>query len=470
MEKKCAVILAGGEGTRMKSHLPKPMFEVLGEPMLDWVIKACQSAEISDLCVVTGYNSQIIEEHLCDRFITVHQDKRLGTGHAVMQAKNYISEHSDDDVLVLYGDAPFVDKETITKSYELHKSENNSVTVVSAMLDDPTGYGRIVRDKKDKSVKGIVEHKDANKEQQKIKEINSGIYWFKGADLLAALDKLQPNNVQGEYYLTDTLSILIADGKRAGGFVADDAVSVMGANSRKELLQLNNIARMRVIEKHMNNGVEFICTDGVIIGRDVIIGEGSKILLGTQLKGKTIISDNCVIGPNCIIDDCIVGFSTTLNSVQAFESTIGDNVKIGPFVHIRPGSNIQSGVKIGDFVEIKNSNIGERTAVAHLTYVGDSDVGKGVNFGCGCVTVNFDGTKKNRTTIGDFAFIGCNTNMIAPVKIGDGAYTAAGTTVVKDVPDNALALDRGEFRIKEGYALKKLRVRRKQLMEEMKKD
>ncbi|HNX65054.1 MAG TPA: DapH/DapD/GlmU-related protein, partial [Oscillospiraceae bacterium] len=271
--------------------------------------------------------------------------------------------------------------------------------------------------------------------------------------------ELTTNNEQGEYYLTDTVAILLNKGLRADAYLSQNPEVVLGANDRKGLLELNNTARMNEIYKHLENGVEFNCTDGITIERGVIIGSGTLILPGTIIKGKTIISDNCVIGPNCIIDDCIIGYNTKLNYVQAFESTIGDNVKIGPFVHVRPNSTIKSGVKIGDFVEVKNSVVGEDTAIAHLTYVGDSDVGRHVNFGCGCVTVNYDGCKKSRTTIGDNAFIGCNTNLIAPVSVGNGAYTAAGTTVTKDVPDNALALDRGEFRIKEGYALKKLKGR-----------
>ena len=224
---------------------------------------------------------------------------------------------------------------------------------------------------------------------------------------------------------------------------------------------LNKTAREDIINRHLENGVEFTCTDGITIGRDVVIGAGTQILAGTILSGKTTIGSDCVIGPNCIIENSTVGNGTTLNYVQCYESQIDNNVKIGPFVQVRPGSHIKDGAKIGDFVEIKNSTIGECTAVAHLTYVGDSDVGGCVNFGCGVVTVNYDGEKKSRCTIEDNAFIGCNTNLVAPVHIGKGAYTAAGSTVTKDVPADALVIERGEARIIEGYAPRKLKNRKK---------
>lgn len=455
MPQNCAVILAGGQGKRMKSVMPKPMFKVLGEPMLEWVIKACENAELEDICIVKGFNEEIIEKYIDGRYQTVFQEQRLGTGHAVMQAKKFLNFFSGGNTLVLCGDAPFIDEDTIKYSLELHTRMNNSVTVITSIVKNPFGYGRIIRD--ENGISAIVEQKDATEEQKLIGEINSGAYWFKTDDLLSSLDELTPNNSQGEYYLTDTVSIIINKGLRADAFTSKNPNISLGVNDRKGLLMLNTIARMDVIEKHMTNGVEFTCTDGIIIERDVEIGAGTEILPGTILKGKTKIGEHCVIGPNCLIENTEVGSHTRLNYVHSYDAKIGENVKIGPFVHIRPNSFIKDGVKIGDFVEIKNSVIGESTAVAHLTYVGDSDVGSHVNFGCGCVTVNYDGSKKARTTIGDNAFIGCNTNLIAPVTVGNGAYTAAGTTVTKNVPENALAIERGEFKIKEDYALRKLK-------------
>lgn len=457
MNNNCAVILAGGQGKRMKSELPKPMFEVLGEPMLQWVISSCEEAAVTDLCIVKGYNAEVIEGYINGRYDTVMQEERKGTGHAVMMTREWLEKRRDGNVLILCGDAPFVDADTIKGALEKHISENNAVTVITSEVNDPYGYGRIIRSPDGGSITGIVEEKDATNEQKKLREINSGAYWFRTEQLLSALNELKPNNSQGEYYLTDTIFILIAAGFRAGAYISENPDAVMGANDRKGLLALNNAARAAIIDKLLDNGVEFVCTDGVSIGRNVKIGAGTKILQGTIIRGDTEIGENCVIGPNCLIENCKIGCGTVLNSIQAYDSVIEDNVKIGPFVHLRPNSHIKSGVKIGDFVEVKNSVIGEKTAVSHLTYIGDSDVGKGVNFGCGTVTSNYDGMNKHRTVIGDGAFIGCNTNLIAPVKVGNRAYTAAGSTVTSDVPDDALYIERSRPYIKEDYSEGKLK-------------
>ncbi len=460
MSNNCAIILAGGQGKRMKTELPKPLLKVLGEPMLQWVVRACEDSGVEDMCIVKGFNADAIDKWADGRYKTVFQQERKGTGHAVMTASEFIREHSGGNVLILNGDAPFIDSETIKKSLEAHISEGNAVTVITSEIDEPTGYGRILRDPDGNGITGIVEEKDATFEQKKIKEINSGAYWFNAERLLYALGELKPNNSQGEYYLTDSVFILLSAGDRAGAFVSENPDAVLGANDRKGMLMLNDVARKRVIERLMDEGVEFLCTDGVTIGRDVKVGANTCILQGTILTGNTVIGENCVIGPNCLIDNTTVGNGTHLNTVQAYDSQIDNNVKIGPFVQLRPGSRIRDGVKIGDFVEIKNSDIGEDTSVSHLTYVGDSDVGRHVNFGCGTVTSNYDGANKYRTTIGDEAFIGCNTNLIAPVTVGNGAYTAAGTTVTKNVPDDALAIERGELRFIEGYAARKLKARK----------
>jgi bifunctional UDP-N-acetylglucosamine pyrophosphorylase/glucosamine-1-phosphate N-acetyltransferase len=448
------IILAGGQGKRMKADIPKPMFKVLGEPMLEWVIKSCENANLTNICVVTGYMAEVIDTYLDGRYPTVYQRERLGTGHAVMQTIPFMKENIDGNTLVLCGDAPFIDEETIKKSLELHESENNSITVITSMLDNPKGYGRIIRH--GNSISSIVEEKDATIEQKQVKEVNSGAYWFKTADLIEYLGELTQNNAQGEYYLTDSVFIAIEKGRRANAYLSENPNVVLGANDRKSLLALNEVARLDVIDRHLENGVEFICTDGVIIGRDVKIGAGTEIKQGCTLTGNTIIGEDCVIGPNTLLNDTIVGNDTTLNSVQANQSFVGNGVKIGPYVQLRPNSTIHDKVKIGDFVEVKNSTIGEGTAIAHLTYIGDSEVGKHVNFGCGCVTVNYDGKVKNRCTIGDNCFIGCNTNLIAPVTLGKGVYTGAGSTITKDVPDFALAIERAPFQVKDGYSLRKL--------------
>lgn len=451
------VILAGGQGKRMKTNKPKALLEVLGEAMLEWVISACEESGLSRICIVKGYEAQQIDDYLGGRYETVMQSERLGTGHAVMQARSFLEQTRDGDTLVLNGDAPFIDKETILGALKLHKESKSSVTVVTSVLDDATGYGRIVRG--ENGVEGIVEHKDCTDEQRKIREINSGCYWFSTDALLSVLDEIRPNNAQGEYYLTDCVSLIIKKGLSAQAYTSENPHVSLGANNRKELLGLNTIAREGIIDKHLENGVEMTCTDGVIIGRNVKIGAGTHIKSGSQLFGKTQIGEGCTIGPNTILTDTKIGNGVSLNNVYAVESVVEDCASIGPWVQLRPGSHIKKHVKIGDFVEIKNAVIGDRTAVSHLTYVGDSDVGANVNLGCGCATCNYDGESKFRTTIGDNAFIGCNTNLVAPVTIGKGAYTAAGSTITGDVPDGALAIERGTQTIKEGYADKKLAKR-----------
>lgn len=450
-----AVILAGGQGKRMKADIPKPLFKVLGEPMLEWVISACEKAGISDMCVVKGFMGEMIDEYLNGRYRTVLQAERLGTGHAVMQAVPFLKEDEIGNTLVLCGDAPFIDEQTIKESLEFHEKQNNSVTVITAELDNPHGYGRIVRT--EKGISGIVEQKDASEEQKKIREVNSGAYWFRTAELIKLLDKITCENAQKEYYLTDTISIAISEGKNAGAYKSENPDIIKGANDRKDLLNLNTYARMAVIEKHLANGVEFTCTDGVIIERGVEIGTGTEILPSVILRGKTKIGNNCVIGENSVIENSRIGDNVTVSTSKIYGSEVEDGTEIGPYVHIRPKSVIRKDAKIYDFVEIKNSVIGEKTAVAHLVYIGDSDVGRRVNIGAGTVTVNYDGIEKSRCVIGDKCFIGCNTNLIAPVKLGKAVYTAAGTTVTKDIPEYALVIDRGVMKVKEGYTIRKFK-------------
>lgn len=455
--KNSVIILAGGQGKRMKVDKPKVLCEVLGTPMLEWVIKACEDAGEKNICVVRGFAGHCITKYLNGRYPSVLQRDRLGTGHAVMQAVDFLRENIDGNTLILCGDAPFIDKETIQGALALHTEKVCSVTVVTSRIKDPHGYGRIIRT--DDGISGIVEEKDCTPEQKKINEINSGCYWFKTKDLLDVLFEITPDNAQGEYYLTDCIGLLIKRGKTADAFTSENENVSLGANDRRGLLHLNTVARMRNIERLLDDGVEFTCTDGVIIGNEVQVGAGTSIEAGCVLTGKTVIGNGCKVGPNTILTDTTVGRDCILNNVQAHEAEIGSGVKLGPWVNLRPGTKIANNVKIGDFVEIKNSVIGDSTSISHLTYVGDSDVGENVNFGCGVATANYNGDKKFRTEIGDNAFIGCNTNLIAPVKVGKCAYTAAGSTVTKDVPDGALVIERSNTSVKEGYADKMLKNR-----------
>lgn len=441
------VILAGGAGKRMKTAKPKVLCEVLKKPMLGWVLDCAENFGFDKIGVVTGFKREMTEEYISANYkniSTYYQDEQKGTGDALSRAKELIK--SVDRVCVLCGDAPFIDAETLKGALDMHENSGADVTVITAVLDDPHGYGRIIRSDSGKFT-AIREQKDCSPEEEKICEINSGAYWFSSKELLDALPRLKNDNASGEYYLTDCVEII----GNAAAYTSENPEIAFGANTKGGLYELNNIARLGVLSRLMESGVCFISLDGIIIGKDAVIGEDTLILPNTIILGKTVIGKNCEIGANSRIEDCIIGDNVTLDNVKATLATVEDGVSIGPFAQLRPNTVIKSGVKIGDFVEVKNSTIGINTAIAHLTYVGDSDVGRGVNFGCGCVTANYDGVKKHRTEIGDHAFIGCNTNLIAPVKIGENAATGAGSTITVDVPENALAVERGKAKIYENW-------------------
>lgn len=456
----CAIILAAGNGKRMKSQKPKVLCEVLFKPMISWVSDWCQKAEITDLCAVVALEGEGAIRPLLSATAEIRlQRERRGTGHAVMQAVDFLQARRGGDVLVLNGDAPFIDDETIRQSFALHKRDGCAVTVVTAAVDDPTGYGRIVRSQK--NVSAIVEHADADDTTREIREINSGTYWFSVNFLLDALQKLDCDNAQGEYYLTDTVRLAVKAGGLVRAFCSPNKDIVLGANDRRGLLKLTEIARSRVLERLMDEGVDVVCADGVLISPDAQIAPDVTIYPGVIIKGRSVIGAGSVITSGSLIEESTVGAGSTINASQIYHSRVGDGVTIGPFSQLRPGCVVENGVKIGDFVELKNSHIGEKTSVSHLTYVGDSDVGARVNFGCGVVTVNYNGLNKFRTAIADDAFIGCNTNLVAPVKVGQGAYTAAGSTITQDVPDGALAIARERQTNKDDWAKNYLRDKKK---------
>ena len=430
----------------MKSERPKVLAEVLQKPMLGWVLDAAEEFGFDETAVVTGFRRELTEQYISSRggsILTFFQSEQRGTGDAAKCAMEAILRA--DNVCVLNGDAPFMDAATMKAALELHTANGNDVTVITAEIEEPFGYGRIIRENGEFSA--IREQKDCSPIEAEICEINSGAYWFSAKKLAELLPKLSTDNAAGEYYLTDCVELA----EKRGAYKSENSRIVLGANDRKALLELNETARFMVLGRLMEEGVSFVSADGVIIGTDVKIGCDTTILPNTIITGKTVIGKGCVIGANSVIDNCTVGDNVTLNNVQAYSSTVEDDVKIGPFAQLRPGTTIRRGVKIGDFVEIKNSDIGENTSVAHLTYLGDSDVGRGVNFGCGCVTANYDGVDKFRTTIGSHSFIGCNTNLIAPVEIGENATTAAGSTITDYVPANSLAVERGKTRIIENW-------------------
>lgn len=466
MQNVSAVILAAGQGTRMKSKYPKVMAQVLFKPMINWVVDWCRKAGIEKICVVVGHGADQVRAALPQECVTVEQQQRRGTGHAVMMARSFIEENPGD-VLVLNGDAPFVSDKVITNVVQRHRAAKAQVTVVTANLDNPFGYGRILR--QDGQVTGIIEERDATEQQRAITEVNSGAYCFESSFLLKALEELTCENSQGEYYLTDTVKVAFQKGKKVEGCLCEDEKLVLGANDRAGLLKLNEIANKIVVDRLLEDGVNFYCTDGVVISPDAVVGRDTTIAPGTELRGHVVIGEDCVIGPNTIIDNSKIGDGCQIHSSLIEQSVVGNGVRIGPNSHLRPNSVLDDRVKIGNFVEIKNSTLGEKTSVAHLTYIGDSDFGKNINVGCGVVTVNYNGYRKFRSTVEDNAFIGCNTNLVSPVHVGHDAYIAAGSTITDDVPAEDLAIARARQVEKSGW-VKGYREKELALKEQQKKE
>lgn len=436
-----AVILAAGEGTRMKSDTPKVMHKICGVSMLEHVIRASRDAGASKIVVVVGKHKDIIIDAFRDYKDTefVIQEEQKGTGHALMQARKAVGENSL--ITVLYGDMPVVTPESISAMVEFHKNKDAAATVMTAKVADPTGYGRIIGE--GDKVLLIREEKDATPEEKAIKEINSGFYCFESSVAFDALEKIDNNNKQGEYYLTDIVEVLNGENKDVIAFRLQDPDELSGVNDRCQLAHVQQLIQKKIIKKHMENGVTFLNPDNTLVDIDVEIGKDTIIYPGVILEGKTKIGQGCtIIGASRIIESNI-GDDVEIVSSQIQYSSISDNVKIGPFSHIRPDCNIGPNVKIGDFVELKKTKVGDGTKIPHLSYVGDSTVGSKINIGAGVIVVNYDGYEKHPTVIEDGAFIGCNSNLIAPAHIGADSFVAAGSTITQEVPEGSLAIARG---------------------------
>lgn len=439
-----SIILAAGEGTRMKSKMPKVVHKLCNKSMINYVVDAAKEAGIEQNFIIVGYKGDMVREKLKQNDIKiltqpVGEDQPYGTGFAVMQAKEYIKD--DFCVTILCGDTPLIKGETLSKLIEYHKNGAYTMTVLTADFEDATGYGRIVRDS-DGYVKEIVEHKDASEEQGKIKEINSGIYCFNGKYLKEVLEKLDNNNAQGEYYITDAVKILSNEGCKIGGYTLEDNTEIKGINSRVQLAEAEGIMRERINEELLKNGVTLIDPNNTYIGSDVKIGRDTMVYPGVVIEGKVEIGEDCIIGQNSRIVDSRVGDRVEIQISTILESEIDNDTKIGPYAYLRPNSKIGKHVKIGDFVEVKNASIGDKTKASHLSYIGDAEVGKNVNIGCGVVFVNYDGKNKNKTVVEDNAFVGSNSNLVAPVVIKENGYVAAGSTITDEVQEGSLSIAR----------------------------
>ncbi|RDY23603.1 bifunctional UDP-N-acetylglucosamine diphosphorylase/glucosamine-1-phosphate N-acetyltransferase GlmU [Romboutsia maritimum] len=447
-----AIILAAGKGTRMKSKYPKVIHKVCGKEMVNHIIDVSKKSGVNDTVVILGHESDVVKERLPKNSMIAMQTEQLGTGHAVMMAKEYIKD--EDTIVVLCGDTPLIKEETLKKLFNYHIENNYHATVLTTKVENPTGYGRIIRDENQDLLK-IVEQKDAKEDEKLVNEINSGIYCFNGKSLRESLDLIDNNNAQGEYYLTDTIKIMREKGHKVGAYAGSTIEELMGVNSRVELSRAEDIMRRRINESHMVNGVTIIDTNSTYIESDVKIGNDTIIYPGVMLSGNTKIGSGCIIGMNSSITNSEIGNDTEVKNSTIIDSVVGDNTTVGPYAYLRPKSNIGNNVKIGDFVEVKNAIIGDNSKASHLSYIGDASVGKNVNIGCGVVFVNYDGKKKFRSEVKDGAFIGSNSNLVAPVTIEEKGYIATGSTITNDVPEGALAIARQRQVVKEGWVEKK---------------
>ena len=444
-----AIVLAAGEGKRMKSKTRKVLQPAAGKALTEWTVDAAREGTGPTPVLVVGENADDVRAYFGDSVHYAVQTEQLGTGHAVMSASEHIQ--GDGYVFVVAGDMPLIRPETFTKIAAKAAAENLGACILTAVVDDPCGYGRIVRGE-DGGVLRIVEHKDADEAERAINEINPSVYCFKIPLLMEALDNLKNDNVQGEYYITDCVEYIAGKGQRVGAVVADDPVEGVNVNDRVQLAFVAKQLRRRINEKLMLAGVHIIDPDATYIEAGVQIGQDTVVYPGVTLQGSTVVGEDSVLYPGSRIENSAIGNGTTVQNSVILESKVGDNSTIGPYAYLRPNSVVGNGCRVGDFVELKNAEMKDGAKASHLSYIGDGEVGEKANIGCGVVFANYDGEKKMRTVVGKGAFVGCNSNLVAPVTIGDGAYVAAGSTVTKDVAPDSLCIARSRQKDIEGWA------------------
>ena len=452
---RAVIVLAAGEGKRMRSATPKVLHEIGGRTLIGHAVAAAQGVAAERLVVVVGHGRDAVSAHLAevapDARVVV-QEQQQGTGHAVQCALAEAGDVAGGTVLVTYGDVPLLDARTLGALLMQHHGQGDAVTVLTARVADPTGYGRIVRADDDAdSVEAIVEHRDANAEQLRIDEINSGIYAFDGRVLLDALARLRPDNDQGELYLTDVVGLARAAGGRVGAVVTEDVWQVEGVNDRVQLAALRRELNDRVLERWMRDGVTIVDPASTWIDVTVTLERDVVLEPGTILRGSTHVAEGALVGPQSLLVDCAIGAGAHVLRTHATSARIGPRAEVGPFTYLRPGAVLEAKAKAGAFVEMKNAHVGPGSKVPHLSYVGDATIGEGSNIGAATVFVNYDGVAKHATVVGDHVRIGSDTMLVAPVRIGDGAYTAAGSVITEDLPPGALGVGRARQRTVPGW-------------------
>jgi len=451
------IVLAAGEGTRMKSATPKVLHRIAGRTLVGHAIAAAREAQPEHLAVVVRHERDLVATHVAEvdpKAVIADQDDVKGTGRAVQCALDVLPADLEGTVLVTYGDVPLLAGSTLHALVDHHSASGSAVTVITANLANPTGYGRILRGADD-SVEGIVEHKDATPEQLAITEINSGIYAFDAQVLRDALEHVTTDNSQGEKYLTDVLAIARSAGRRVAAHLIDDLWQTEGVNDRVQLARLGKELNRRITEKWMREGVTIVDPDTTWVDADVAIGRDATILPGTQLLGATTIGADAVIGPDSTLEDTEVGERATISRTESRLAVVGADATVGPFSYLRPGTELGAKGKIGGFVETKNAKIGEGAKVPHLTYCGDATIGEGANIGAGTIFANYDGVAKHHTTVGAHSFVGSDSVLIAPVNVADGAYVGAGSAVTADVGPGQIAVARGQQRNIAGWVARR---------------
>lgn len=447
---KFAIVLAAGQGTRMKSKLYKVLHPICGQAMVEHVVDQLEALGVSEIVTVVGHGAEMVEEVLGDRVSYTLQEEQLGTAHAVMQARGAL-EGKEGTTLVICGDTPLLTDDTLQQLITYHESIHSKATVLTSIEPDPTGYGRIIRNEQG-VLERIVEQKDAETTELAIKEVNTGTYCFDNKELFEALETIGNENAQGEFYLTDIIEVLKVKGKVVAGYAMPDAREGLGVNDRVALAKARKVIQERINHRLMVNGVTLVDPQTTYVDVKVEVGPDTVIEGNVSLLGTTKIGSDCLITSGSRISDSTIGDSVTVTQSVIEQATLDNGSDCGPFAHLRPNASLGKNVHVGNFVEVKNATVGKDTKVGHLTYVGDADLGREINIGCGTIFVNYDGVNKHRSTVGDGAFIGCDTSIIAPVTIGKGAFTAAGSVITKDVPEKALAIARARQENKEKYA------------------